>query len=91
MNKAWEEETSQILKTLNDETEKLLHSNLPPEEFIKRHQELMDSWHEASRRIQHSHSLSLKPKARPKHHHHTHHMSEKYQIQKLLSKFHEEN
>ena len=91
MHKTWEEETAQMLKFINDETEKLLNTNLTTDEFHKKHQELMDYWHETSKKIQQNHPLTLKPKARPKHHHQTHHMSEKYQIQKLLSKFHEEN
>lgn len=87
MKKSWEQETAEMLKTINDETEKLLDSNLSSEEFHKRHQELMDYWYETSKIIQQNHPFTLKPKARPKHHHQSHHMSEKYQIRKILSKF----
>jgi len=89
MNKTWELETAEMLKKINEETRNLLDANLPIEEFYKKHQELTDYWHETSKKIQQNHPLTLKPKARPKHGHHTHHMSEKYQIKKILSKFYE--
>ena len=87
MKKSWEQETAEMLKTINDETEKLLDADLSSEEFHKRHQELMDYWYETSKIIQQNYPFTLKPKARPKHHHQSHHMSEKYQIRKILSKF----
>ena len=87
MNKSWERETAEMLKFINDETEKLLHANLPIDEFHKKHQDLMNYWHETSKKIQSHHPLKNKPKARPKHNHQTHHMSEKYQIHKILKKF----
>ncbi len=87
MKKTWDEETAHMLQKINDEIEKLLNSNLSPEEFQKKHDELMDYWHETSKKIQQNHSLSLKPKARPKHNHHSHHMSEKYHIKKILFRF----
>ena len=90
MHKTWEEETALMLKKINDETEMLLEANLPLEEFHKKHQELTDYWHETSKKIQQNHQMSLKPKARPKHHHQTHHMTEKYQIQKILKQFYKD-
>ncbi len=87
MNKFWEKETSQMLERINDETEKLLTSNLTTDEFQRKHQELMDFWQEASKRIQENYELLLKPKARPKHNHSSNHMSEKYKVRKALSKF----
>lgn len=91
MNKTWEAETAQMLKKINDETRKLLDANLPIEEFHKKHQELMDYWHETSKKIQQNHPFTMKPKARPKHHHQTHHMSEKYQLHKILKKFEQQS
>ena len=86
MNKSWEEETAQMLQKINDETKKLLNADLPIEEFHKKHQELMDYWHETSKKIQIHHPLSNKPKAIPKHNHHTHHMTDKYLIHKIIKK-----
>lgn len=86
MNKSWEHETAEMLKKINDETEKLLTANLTEEEFHKKHQELIDVWSETSKKIQLNHPLTNKPKARPKHGHQTHHMTEKYLLYKLLRK-----
>ena len=82
--KTWEQETAEMLKKINDETEKLLNANLPDEEFHKKHQELIDYWNETSKKIQQNHPLKNKPKARPKHTHQSQHMTEKYLIHKIL-------
>ena len=87
MHKSWDHETAQMLKRINDETEKLLNSNLSAEDFHKKHQELVDYWNETSKKIQQHNNLKYKPKARPKQSHHTHHMSEKYLIEKILKRF----
>ena len=86
MNHSWEYETAEMLKKINDETEKLLHANLTDEEFHKKHNELIDYWDETSKKIQQNHPLKNKPKARPKHNHNTHHMTEKYLLYKLIRK-----
>lgn len=91
MNKSWERETAEMLHKINEETRKLLDANLPIEEFHKKHQELMDYWHEASKKIQQNHPMRIKPKARPKHTHHSHHMTEKYHLHKILKQFHSDN
>ena len=84
MTKTWEQETAEMLKKINDETEKLLHANLPEEEFHKKHQELIDYWNETSKKIQLNHPLKNKPKAHAKHNHQSHHMTEKYMLKKIL-------
>ncbi len=86
MNHNWEYETAEMLKRINDETEKLLHANLSDEEFHKKHQELIDYWDATSKKIQEHHPFKHKPKAKPKHGHQTHHMTEKYLLYKLIRK-----
>lgn len=86
MNKSWEQETAEMLKTINDETEKMLNSNLSAEEFHKKHEELMTFWNETSKKIQENHLNENKFKARPKPSHQTTHMTDKYLIEKLLRK-----
>ena len=82
--KTWEQETAEMLKKINEETDKLLNENLPDEEFHKKHQELIDYWNETSKKIQQNHPFKQRPKARPKHSHHSHHMTERYMIEKIL-------
>ncbi|MBO5954437.1 MAG: hypothetical protein J6Q13_00530 [Clostridia bacterium] len=84
MTKTWEQETAEMLKKINDETEKLLHSDISEEEFHKKHQELIDYWNETSKKIQQNHPFKRKPKAHPKHNHQSHHMTEKYMLKKIL-------
>lgn len=91
MAKTWEQETAEMLKIINDETEKLLHANLPTEEFHKKHEELMRFWNETSKKIQQNHPMNLKPKARPKHHHQSHHMTDKFFLNKMLKQLYKDN
>ena len=74
---------------INEETKKLLDANLSIEEFHKKHEELMNFWHETSKKIQQNHKFNNKPKARPKSSHYSHHMSDKYHIEKLFRKLYE--
>lgn len=89
MNKSWEQETAEMLEKINEETEKLLTSNLPRDEFHKKYQEIIDFWNETSKRVQQNHPLNHKPKARPKYAHHSHHMSDKYHLEKMFRKLYE--
>lgn len=84
--KSWEQETADMLKKINEETENLLHANLTSEEFDKKHDEITAFWHEISKKIRTHHPFNNKPKARPKSHHQTHHMTEKYYLDKLIKK-----
>lgn len=83
----WTSETAEMLKKINEETDKLIKEDLPIEEFHKKHNKLMQFWDEEEKRLKNKYPSPNKLKAIPKNRHITTHMADRFLLRKMLNKF----